>query len=75
MFDLLGNLFDRDKRKRHGGSSGLRGLLERFMGGDHDRRGYRRRYDDDDDYYERDDDRRYYSSSRRRRRHDDDDDD
>ncbi len=73
MFDVLRDLFDRDGKKRHGRSSGLRGVLQRFLGGDHDdRRSYRGRYrdDDDNDYY---DDRRY--AGRRRRYRDDDDDD
>lgn len=76
MFDALSDLFDRDGRKRHGRSTGLRGLLQRLTGGDHhsDRQRYRDRYRrDDDDLFERDDDRRY--ASRRRRHRDDDDDD
>lgn len=77
MFDAISDLFDRDGRKRPGRSGGLRGLLQRFMGGTHgdDRRRDRDRYrvDDDDDAFDRDDDRRY--ESRRRRSRDDDDDD
>jgi hypothetical protein len=75
MFDMLSDLFDRDGKKRHGRSSGLRGMLQRLIGGEHydDHRRYRGRYRDDDDYFDRDYDRGY--SSRRRRYRDDDDDD
>ena len=73
MFDALSDLFDRDGRKRHDRSTGLRGMIERLIGGDHDdRRSYRGRYHDDDDDHG-DYDRRY--GSRRRRYRDDDDDD
>lgn len=77
MFDALSDLFDRDGKQRHGRATGLRGLLQRFTGGNHDddRRSDRGRYrGDDDDEVEYDADRR--SASRHRRsRHDDADDD
>jgi hypothetical protein len=75
MFDVLGDLFDRDgRRKQHGRATGLRGMIQRLLGGDRhdDHRGYSRRsYRDDDD----DDDRYEYRGRRRRRYGDDDDDD
>lgn len=87
-FDFLGDLFDRDGRKRHGRRSGVGGLLDRVLGGDrHDHRDSPSRYDTDRDRYERaryrrdgddDDDRRGwhdhddYEDRRRRRDRDSD---